>query len=378
MRNNYKNHDILFVDDELISLKYFKKLFSNDFSILTCDNVLSAKKILDDNSNNIAILLTDQRMPGEKGTDLLSYSRQYHPHIIRLLTTAYSELEDAIEAVNSGEILRYLTKPWDFNILNADLKYAMDFFLMRNERNELMKEKLNVKQRLIELNRVRDLIVMASGFTHLRNPLHAIASFLIQLPRLKQSRIANVQNLEIWGLMEKEIIEQLKITNDLITATNNDEKFDSDSFMTLIEKVHTDFNNDIELNSISLPIIKYNGELIKKMLDGIIKSLLATCSIDNKLHVSVEATSDGGKIIVHASNYNRETSSLLNTPIELLTAFFICYHHSGEITIDASDGLTYEITLPSNPESTQLAKLANGWLEEILQRFEEWPDLEAV
>ncbi len=378
MRNNYKNYDILFVDDELISLKYFKKLFSNDFSILTCDNVSDAKKILDDNSNNIAILLTDQRMPGEKGTDLLSYSRQYHPHIIRLLTTAYSELDDAIEAVNSGEILRYLTKPWDFNILHADLKYAMDFFLMRNERNELLKEKLNVKQRLIELNRVRDLIVMASGFTHLRNPLHAIASFLIQLPKLKQSQIANVQNLEIWGLMEKEIIEQLKITNDLITATNNDEKFDSDSFMTLIEKVHTDFNNDIELNSISLPIIKYNGELIKKMLDGIIKSLLATCSIDNKLHVSVEATSDGGKIIVHASNYNRETSSLLNTPIELLTAFFICYHHSGEITIDASEGLTYEITLPSNPESTQLAKLANGWLEEILQRFEEWPDLEAV
>jgi two-component system, probable response regulator PhcQ len=374
MRDNYKNYDILFVDDEQKALKYFKKLLSDDFSILTCDNVSDAKNILDDNSSKIAILLTDQRMPGEKGTDLLSYSRQHHPHIIRLLTTAFSDLDDAIEAVNNGEILRYLTKPWDIKILFSDLVYAMNFFRMRHERDQLLKEKLNVKQRLIELNRVRDLIVMTSGITHLRNPLHAISSFLVELPKLKQSQIADIQSLDIWGLMEKEIKEQINIAEYLLTQTNNDKSFDSDSFMTLIDKIHTKFSNDIELNSVSIPSIKFNSDLIEKMLDGILKALLATCSTDDKLQVSVEATSDGGKIVVHAINFNQDASSLLNTPTELLTAFFICYHHSGEIAIDASDGITYEITLPSDPKNTQLAKLDNDWLEEILQRFEEWPD----
>lgn len=374
MRDDYKKHNILYVDDEQKALKYFKKILSDDFSILTCENVSDAKNILDDNSNKIAVLLTDQRMPDERGTDLLNYSRQHHPHIIRLLTTAYSDLDDAIEAVNNGEILRYLTKPWDLKALQADLKYAMRFFRMRNERDQLLKEKLNVKQRLIELNRVRDLIVMASGFTHLRNPLHAIRSFLLQLPKLKQTQVADLQSLDVWGLMEKEIKAQIEIADDLLKQTNTNDNFNSDSFKTLIEKIHHNFQNDIELNSISIPSIKHNSDLVEKMLNGILKMLLATRSTDDKLQVTVEAGSNGVKIIAHAVNFKQELSSLLNTPTELLAAFFICYHHSGDITIDVSDGISYEITLPSDPDNTQLAKLNNGWLEEVLQRFEEWPD----
>lgn len=371
MRNN-KEYSILFVDDEQQALKYFDKAFSKEFSVLTCDNVVDAKKILDDNSNSIAVLLSDQRMPDQNGTELLSYTRENHPHIIRLLTTAYSDLSEAIAAVNTGEILRYLSKPWDIQVLKAELQYAMRFFMLRHERDQLLKEKLNVKQRLVELNRVRDLIVMASGVTHMRNALHATEAFLTELPKLKESQLADIKSLDIWGLLEKEIKEQLALSETLISRTKNNGAFESNSLAELVEELISNFNGKIECNSISLPEIKFNKELVTSMLSDIMNLLSSTCSAGGKLNVTIESTTDGGKVSVQANEC--KLTSLLDTPVELLSAFYICYHHGGALTIDASDSISYQITLPSDPTRIELNELAEDWLEGVLQRFEEWPE----
>ncbi|MCZ6805252.1 MAG: response regulator [Proteobacteria bacterium] len=113
-----KRFSILYVDDEEKSLKYFSRIFSKTFNIITSNCAASARKILDKRNNEIAVLLTDQRMPKETGVDLLKYTRNEYPLITRLLTTAYTDINDAIEAVNSGEIYRYITKPWNLNDLN--------------------------------------------------------------------------------------------------------------------------------------------------------------------------------------------------------------------------------------------------------------------
>lgn len=135
---DYKRSCILFVDDEEKTLKYFSRIFSNDFRILTSTSVDNAKQIIDQKADEIAILITDQRMPKRKGVDLLKFTRENYPHIVRLLTTAYTDLDSAIEAVNAGEIFRYITKPWNIDKLNDHLVDAMNLYLAREQERNLL------------------------------------------------------------------------------------------------------------------------------------------------------------------------------------------------------------------------------------------------
>ena len=135
---DYKRYAILFVDDEEKSLKYFSRVFAKDFRIITSTSVDNASRLIEQQADEIAVLITDQRMPKQKGVDLLKYSRENYPHIVRLLTTAYTDLSEAIEAVNTGEIFRYITKPWDIDKLHDHLVDAMNLFLAREQERNLL------------------------------------------------------------------------------------------------------------------------------------------------------------------------------------------------------------------------------------------------
>src|SRR5215831_9534890 len=76
--------------------------------------------------DEIGVLMTDQRMPGEKGTWLLEKARQLRPRVIRILATAYADMDAAIAAVNTGAIYKYVTKPWDPPQLENTLKRGLE------------------------------------------------------------------------------------------------------------------------------------------------------------------------------------------------------------------------------------------------------------
>src|SRR5882672_4101424 len=101
---DYKKFAILYVDDEEKSLKYFARAFEEQFRILTAPTAVEGLKLLEQHADDIAILMTDQRMPGEKGVWLLERARQLRPRMIRILATAYADMEAAIAAVNTGAI----------------------------------------------------------------------------------------------------------------------------------------------------------------------------------------------------------------------------------------------------------------------------------
>lgn len=155
---------ILYVDDEAMALKYFERLVRPFAPVLTAGSVEEGKALLREHGSEIAVLVSDQRMPGAHGNELLSYAREHHPGIVRMLTTAYSELGEAIEAINSGEIYRYITKPWDIEILRADLRNAMELAELRNERDSLLREKMLVQQQQLLAQRVAHLAVASAGF----------------------------------------------------------------------------------------------------------------------------------------------------------------------------------------------------------------------
>ena len=157
---------ILFVDDEPMALKYFERLVSPLAPVITASSVEQGKAVLRERGGEIAVLVSDQRMPGAHGNELLGFAREYHPQIVRMLTTAYSELGEAIEAINSGEIYRYITKPWELGSLHADLRNALELAELRNQRDHLVREKLLVQQQQLLGSRLASLAMLGAGFVH--------------------------------------------------------------------------------------------------------------------------------------------------------------------------------------------------------------------
>ena len=119
---DYKKFAILYVDDEEKSLKYFTRAFEDQFRIYTATNAQDGFGLLKQHKDEIGILMTDQRMPGEKGRGLLEKARQLRPRIIRILATAYSDIDAAVDAVNTGAIYKYVHKPWDMPQLEITLR----------------------------------------------------------------------------------------------------------------------------------------------------------------------------------------------------------------------------------------------------------------
>ena len=99
---NYKKFAILYVDDEEKSLKYFARAFEEQFRILTAATAQEGLALLEKHADEIAILMTDQRMPGEKGVWLLERARQLRPRMIRILATAYADMDAAIGRSTPG------------------------------------------------------------------------------------------------------------------------------------------------------------------------------------------------------------------------------------------------------------------------------------
>jgi signal transduction histidine kinase len=123
---DYQAYPVLYVDDEVTNLQGMRYLLDERFTLLTTADPNEALKILA--AENIAVLLTDQRMPGMSGTELCAKARDAKPDTVRILITAYADLHAAIDAVNRGQVRRYLSKPHSEEELVEALRTAIDFF----------------------------------------------------------------------------------------------------------------------------------------------------------------------------------------------------------------------------------------------------------
>src|SRR5688572_14277286 len=101
---------VLYVDDEASNRTVFSLTFGERFNIKTASSGDEALRIIA--SEDVGVLLTDQRMPGMTGNELLERVRRDHPNVLRMILTAYSDLDPILKAVNDGLVARYIIKPW--------------------------------------------------------------------------------------------------------------------------------------------------------------------------------------------------------------------------------------------------------------------------
>src|SRR5712692_5775074 len=217
---DYKKFAILYVDDEEKSLKYFARAFEDQFRIFTAANAQDGLKILEQQKDDIGLLMTDQRMPGEKGVWLLEKARQLRPRVIRILATAYSDMEAAIAAVNTGAIYKYVTKPWDPPQLETTLKRGLEFFLVQLERDHLLREKMSVLHNMMIADRIVSLGLLAAGLSHhIRNALVAVKTFLDLAPaKMEEEKIDldGLRNPDFWKEYYQNVQWQIEKINNML------------------------------------------------------------------------------------------------------------------------------------------------------------------
>ncbi len=130
-------HTILFVDDEPQACKWFARLFADEFSVITAGGADEALQLLRERAPDIAVLITDYRMPMKSGLQLLRAAQSEHRHVVRLLATAYAEKDVAVAAINQGRVLQILEKPFDEAQVRSVLREALDMYAQREREQTL-------------------------------------------------------------------------------------------------------------------------------------------------------------------------------------------------------------------------------------------------
>lgn len=160
------NPGILLVDDEALALKYFAKAFAGQFRVFSANSAAAALETLAANAEDIAVIVTDQRMPEATGIDLLREVRRRYPRIVRILTTAYSDLNVLVEAINTGAVFSFVSKPWQLGDLERTLTQALERHEHEAEAQRLLATKLDEFRASMREGRTYDLAQIAARIGH--------------------------------------------------------------------------------------------------------------------------------------------------------------------------------------------------------------------
>jgi two-component system probable response regulator PhcQ len=411
---DYKKFAILYVDDEEKSLKYFERAFGDDFRVFTAANAQDGFKLLEQHADEIGLLLTDQRMPGEKGVWLLERARQFRPRILRMLVTAYSDMDAAISAVNSGSIYKYITKPWDPPQFELTLRQGLEFFMVQSERDQLLLEKMSVLRNMMIADRIVSLGLLAAGLSHhIRNSLVAVKTFLDLAPAKmidERGGTNGLRNPDFWKDYHSNVQSQIGKINELLSdlrsssdASPATQFADEVSLPAAVGAALEMFKEQFAARKIevenkipsSLPALHADRSKFYRLFELLFKDELATLPAGSKISLSAQLQDVAARpeILLQISDNGpglpQEALSVIFDPfvvsggapseygINLMACFFIVHHHGGKIEAKSQPGrgTTFTIRLPLKPETAAASPTETDFLQKALLNDGLWGKL---
>jgi two-component system probable response regulator PhcQ len=388
---------VLLVDDERQTLKYFERAFAKDFNVLTAASADEAEAAVDANIGKIGVVISDQRMPGRSGVSLLNAVRRKHPAIVRMLTTAYSELDDAIEAVNRGEIFRYIVKPWDFDLLRQEINTGLLVYSLQTERDLLIGEKLLARQRMIAVDRARDLAVIIAGLPELHYGPLAVNDYVRDGASSADAAglTMDAAGLDLWSAPQAEarhmsaVAKQAAATVARLRAAAPGATLDScvRAAITATAPLASSVKARVTEGSLQPISLKTPAAVIEEIVAAVLGVLVANTpeggevavSASNAaavngtqgVNISIRANSRGGP---DALLYGSSTRTARVEPGRLFAAYLAARESGGNIKRARGDGVVdIQILLPCEPDKITPPEVHGDWLDKLFQNFEEWP-----
>ncbi|MGA9997069.1 MAG: HD domain-containing phosphohydrolase [Pyrinomonadaceae bacterium] len=144
-------YKIMIVDDEPANLRLLERLFRRDYQVISAASGLEALHLL--NQHDVALIITDQRMPAMTGIELLKRTASFRPHMVRIVLTGYTDIGSLVEAINCGQVYRYVTKPWNNDDLRQVVERALEHYETNKSHHELEQANHRLSVRLQEMTR---------------------------------------------------------------------------------------------------------------------------------------------------------------------------------------------------------------------------------
>ena len=181
---------LLFIDDEVVNRINFQQTFADEYEILLASSGEEALEILA-REDGIALILSDQRMPGVSGAEVLARARELAPHAERIMITGYCEPDDIMAAINEGHVYRYILKPWFSGELRIAINQGVERYQLKEENRALFSalEAKNVElaelvsSRTLELRKLQSLLPICSYCRKIRDDKNAWHELEIYLQR---------------------------------------------------------------------------------------------------------------------------------------------------------------------------------------------------
>lgn len=215
---------VLYVDDEENNLVSFQAYFKRHYQIFTAKSPMEAFELLKDTEMNI--IVTDQKMPVMTGTEFLEKTIEIYPDAVRLLITGYADLDTVIEAINRGQVNKYVQKPWDWEKLSLIMENCSDIY---NSRVELKLKNIELQKTNDELNRF-----IYSASHDLRSPLMSILG-VVQLAKMDENL-----DQEFFHIIENSVLKLDKYIRNIIDYYQNsksEESFENIDFNELLQDI---------------------------------------------------------------------------------------------------------------------------------------------
>ncbi len=377
----YRRYPILYVDDEPFALSTFRAQFKEDFTIHVAQDGEEAQRILQE--NEIAVILTDQRMPRLSGVELLKRVKAQRPDTVRMLITAYTDMDVVIEAINEGNVYRYITKPYNEDDLRNTLRQGIETYYLIRERERLEAEKIETARRMARANRLSAVGTLAAGMAHeINNPLTAVSAFLQMLP---QKHREDRKDKEYWEQFYRRVCEELERIQHLITRMLRYSRFTGREEYRLEE---TDLNELLEdMIALLVPEAKKRLDVFKKELDpnlpiGWMDQERMKQVFMNLILNAIQATEKGTITVRSRRGPRGDDRAALEVAVsdtgcgiaeehlqKLFDPFFTTKHHEGsglglltchqiveahrgfiDVQSEPGKGATFIVRLPLNPE----------------------------
>ncbi|HEX8367284.1 MAG TPA: HD domain-containing phosphohydrolase [Pyrinomonadaceae bacterium] len=140
------SYKILIVDDEAANLRVLERLFRRQYEVVTAASGAEALELL--RLHDVALIISDQRMPGMTGIEFLKRAAEMRPHTVRIILTGYTDVNALVEAINSGVVYKYATKPWVNEDLQQNVVRALQHYETIKNQYELRRQNERLEARL--------------------------------------------------------------------------------------------------------------------------------------------------------------------------------------------------------------------------------------
>jgi signal transduction histidine kinase len=362
----------LFLDDEENILKSLKRLFiGDDLRVLTCTNGPDALDIL--RNNDIAVIVSDNLMPGMKGIEFLQQAKRISPNSVRIMLTGHAEVQAAMNAINEGEVYKFIAKPWDDDELRNIVLHSID-----RHKIARLNEELKVRKRELEYLNEQKSQLIGMVAHDLRNPLTIIMGLgellgvqlknvlsekqLVYLDRLQASSLYMINLIN--NMLDVKMIESGKLSldtreTDIVSLVR--ESVDLNNFLAESKNIFIHFTHEGPVPKLLIDRLRME-QVLNNVLSNAVKYSQAgskvwveIAQIASEVVISVKdeglgiPQEDLGMIFEPFTKGSaKPTAGEKSTGLGLAIVKKVVEGHSGSIRVESRVGFgtTFYITMP--------------------------------